>query len=122
MKPVRLMVGASVMSWIVAMALLGTRTGLDVLFGMIGPLVIASSTWVLAERTYRRNPERLMSLMIKAFAVKMVFFGAYVAVVLGVLSVRPVPFVVSFTSYFIALHAMEAFCLRRLLAETRATR
>ena len=31
----------------------------------------------------------------------------------------PVPFVVSFTSYFIALHLAEALCLRRLFAEGR---
>ena len=119
MKPVRLMVGSSVMSWLATTALVGTRTGLDVLLGMIGPLVVASGTWVLAERTHRRNPERLMSLMIKAFAVKMVFFGVYVAVMLKMLSVRPVPFVVSFTSYFAVLHLMEALCLRRLLASGR---
>jgi hypothetical protein len=33
------------------------------------------------------------------------------------LDLRPVPFVVSFTSAFIALHAMEAFSLRRLVME-----
>jgi hypothetical protein len=30
---------------------------------------------------------------------------------------RPTPFVVSFAGYFIALHAMEAFFLRRLFAD-----
>jgi hypothetical protein len=35
---------------------------------------------------------------------------------LGVLSLRPVPFVASFTGYFIALYLAEALCLRRLLA------
>ncbi len=43
----------------------------------------------LMERTYRRNPERLTAVMIAAFAGKMVFFGAYVAVMLRVLSLRP---------------------------------
>jgi len=45
-----------------------------------------------------------------------VFFGAYVGVALGVLSLRSMPFVVSFTSYFIALYVAEALCLRRLFA------
>jgi hypothetical protein len=31
-------------------------------------------------------------------------------------ALRPVPFVASFTSYFIALYAMEALFLRRLLS------
>ena len=54
--------------------------------------------------------------MIAAFAGKMVFFGAYVIVMLRLLSLPPVPFVASFTSYFIALLVMETLCLQRLFA------
>jgi hypothetical protein len=92
---------------------------LEVLLGMTGPLVVASGTWLLMERTYRRNPERLTSLMLKAFAGKMVFFAAYVAVAVRVLSLRPVPFVVSFTASFIAFHLIEALWLRRLFSASR---
>ena len=56
----------------------------------------------------------LTSLMLKLFAGKMVFFAVYVAVMLGVLGLRPVPFVASFTISFIASHLIEAFSLRRL--------
>ena len=60
--------------------------------------------------------------MVQAFAGKLVFFGAYVAVMLKVLSLPPVPFVVGFTTYFIALHLTEALLLRRLFAGgTRAS-
>jgi hypothetical protein len=91
----------------------------EILLGAIAPLVVASGTWVLMERTYTRNPEQLTPLMVKAFAAKMVFFGVYVAVMLRGLSLRPLPFMVSFTSSFVALHLIEAFCLRRLLAGRR---
>lgn len=91
-------------------------TLVDGLLGTIGPLAVAWGSWTLTKRTYRRNPAALTPLMIKAFAVKLLFFGAYVAVMLGVLSRRPVPFVIGFTISFIALHVMEAFRLRRLLA------
>ena len=110
------MVAASLLSWLAVSALAGPGTSMDVLLGMLGPLVVASATWVLVERTYRQDPERLTSLMIQAFAGKLVFFGAYVAVMLEVLSLRPVPFVVSFTTYFVALHLTEALWLRRLFA------
>ena len=43
---------------------------------------------------------------------------AYVAVMLKVLALRPMPFVVSFTSYFIALYFVEALGLRRLMMAT----
>ncbi len=114
MKPVAWMVGASLLSWLAIAALVDRRTSVAVLFGMMGPLVVAAVTWVLSDRTYRRNPEGLTALMITAFGGKMVFFGAYVAVVLKGLSQPTVPFVASFTGYFIALHLCEALLLRRL--------
>jgi uncharacterized membrane protein YdfJ with MMPL/SSD domain len=61
------------------------------------------------------TPERVMGAMIIGFALKFVFFGAYVAVMLGVLSLRPVPFMTAFVSYFIALYAMQALFFRRLI-------
>jgi hypothetical protein len=85
------------------------------LLGMSGPLVAASATWVLMKQTYRRDPGLLTSLMVKLFAGKMVFFAAYVAVMLSLLGLRPVPFVVSFMISFIAVHVIEALSLRRLL-------
>ena len=81
---------------------------------MLGPLVMACTSWVMTERTYKQDPRALTGLMVTAFAFKLVFFGGYVAVMLRVLQLRPVPFAVSFSSYFIALHAAEAICLRRL--------
>jgi hypothetical protein len=117
MKPVQTMAGVAVGSWIAIAAIaagLGRPAGGEILAGMIGPLLAASVSWALAERTYTLQPERLTSLMIAAFAGKIVFFGAYVTVALKVLALRPVPFMLSFTGYFIALYLMEALYLRRL--------
>jgi hypothetical protein len=115
MRPVWWMAGASLCTCFAATVL--ARSGPELFLGMVAPLVVATLTWVLAERTFRRNPERLTALMVTAFGAKMVFFGAYVAIGLKVLSLRPIPFVVSFTSYFVVLHLAEALCLRRLFAE-----
>ena len=108
------MAGASLLSWLMIALIVDRRTSVAVLWGMLGPLAVATVTWVLSERTYRRHPESLTALMITAFGGKMVFFGAYVAVVLEWLSQPAVPFVASFTTYFIALHLCEALLLRRL--------
>lgn len=114
MKAVAWMVGASVLLWLATAPLLDAAARTAVLFGMAGPLSVAVTTLLLAGRTYRRNPEALTGLLIAGFAGKMVFFGAYVAVVLKGLSQPAVPFVVSFTGYFISLHVIEALALRRL--------
>jgi hypothetical protein len=112
-KPVAWMVGASVASGALVCAMV-PDVSVEVLLGMAGPLLVATGSWVLAERTYRRNPIQLTTVMILAFGAKLVFFGAYVAVILSVLSIRPVAFAVSLTCYFIALHLTEAFFLRSL--------
>jgi len=114
MNAVAWMVGASLLPWLASAPLLDAPARMAVLFGMVGPLFVAVTTWLLAQCTYRRNPEALTGLMIAGFAGKMVFFGAYVAVVIKVLSQPAVPFVVSFTGYFVALHMIEALALRRL--------
>ena len=111
------MVGGSVASWLVATVVAGPALMKELLLGMLAPLLVAVVTWELVARTYRRNRERLTGLMITAFAAKMVFFGAYVSVMLLGLSLRPVPFVVSFTAYFIGLHVTEALYLRQLFLE-----
>lgn len=111
------MVGGSVAAWIVAATAVGPALGRELLFGMLAPLVMAVVSWELAERTYRQDPERLTGLMVAAFAGKMVFVGAYVALMLQVLLLRPVPFVGSFTASFIGLLVAEALCLRRLFRD-----
>jgi hypothetical protein len=110
------MIAAGLGTWLAAAVFVDRRTAVEVLLGMLGPLVVVCVTWALMVRTYRTNPAALTSVMTAAFAGKMIVFGAYVAVMLGVLSLRPVPFVASFTSYFIGLYLMQALYLRRMLA------
>jgi hypothetical protein len=115
MKPAAWMAGASLTSWLVMAVSSDGRGEPEVLFGMAGPLASAVGSWVVYERAYSSAPGRLTNAMITALVVKMVFFGGYVGVMVGGLDLRPVPFMVSFAAYFIALHAMEAMFLRRLL-------
>ncbi len=99
-------------------ALPGVESDREVLLGMLAPLAGATATAVLVVRTWAARPDALTPLMIAAFGAKLVFFGAYVAVVLKVLAVRPLPFVISFTTYFIGLHLVEALWLQRFFAST----
>ena len=117
MKPIAYMAVASALTWLVAAVIVDRRTSLEILFGMLGPLAAASGTWFLVAWVYRERPEELTGLMAAAFMLKMIFFGVYVAVMLRVIGFRPVPFVVSFTGYFIGLYLMEALYLKRLFSE-----
>jgi len=116
MKAVASMAAASIACALLAIAIAGRPLAVEVLLGMLAPLVAVSVSWVLTERTYKRDPQRLNGLMLNAFGAKMLFFGGYVGMMLTIVGVRPVPFVVSFTGYFIALYATEALLMRRLFA------
>lgn len=107
---------ASVATCLATAAVLDGPARLAVGFGMVGPLGVAVASWVLIERTFRRRPQQLTGHLTVAFGAKMVFFGLHVAVGLRVLLLPVVPFVVSFASYFIALHLAEALCMRRLFS------
>lgn len=122
MKPVVIMVVASVATWLAATAFIQPRTSMEVFFGMLGPLVGVSATWVLVEWIYRQRPAEMTSLMLAAFLLKAIFFAGYVAIMLRVAGFRPIPFVGSFTGYFIALYLMEALYLKRLFSDAQRER
>ena len=115
MREAAWMAAVAIGSWLAVSATGGDQVNPESFFGMVGPLVGVCVSWLAVQRTHRVAPERVMGVMIIGFALKFVFFGAYVAVMLGVLSFRPVPFMTAFVSYFIALYAMQALFLRRLI-------
>jgi uncharacterized membrane protein YeaQ/YmgE (transglycosylase-associated protein family) len=87
----------------------------EIVLGVTGPVVVAAVAWVLMARTHRAHPERLMPLMIAAFAAKLVVLGAYFIVMLRAFALRPVPFTWAFVGAVIALYSVDTFRLRRLL-------
>lgn len=87
---------------------------LEVLLGMAGPIVVGVGSLVLMDRTYKRSPERLTRLMVRAFLGKLVVFGLYMAAAVGPLALDAIWFAGSFTAAFVVLHLAEALHLQRL--------
>ena len=114
MKPIIPVMVATLGSCLAASAFFDRQTSLAILAGMFGPLIAVTTTWILVAKLYRRHPAAVTQFMLAAFAGKLIFFGMYVTVMLGLLSLRPIPFIASFTSYFIVLYLTEALYLRRL--------
>jgi hypothetical protein len=119
MKLSWVMLAGSILTALGITGMVGIGNSFPIWLGMIGPLAAALATWTAMERAYKRQPESLTPLMVKAFLAKMIFFAAYITVVM-VRGVRPIPFVVSFTIYFLALHITEAIGLHRLTARSRS--
>jgi hypothetical protein len=122
MSPVLWMLGPCLVAWAAASLWAPRAVNPEMFWGMAGPLVSASATWVVTARTYAAAPERLTQVMVLGFGVRVLLFGTYVVGMLRGLGLRPMPFVVSFAGFFIALHVVEAMFLRRLFAEGVAER
>lgn len=89
---------------------------LEVGLGAAAPLAVGVGSLVLMDRVYKRSPERLTRLMVRAFLAKLVFFGIYMTVTVSMLSLDALWFAGSFTVSFVALHLAEALHLQRLFA------
>lgn len=113
-RPLWWMAGTSLGSFLMVGLWFERQAAAPVFFGMLGPLVMAVATWVLTERMFRRNPGGVTALMVAAFGAKMVFVALYLVVMLRLVGVEAMPFVASFTSYFVLLYAIEALYLKRL--------
>ena len=112
LTPVWWMAAGSVLSAGILGAMVSA--GRAVWMGMFGPLAVAAVSWVAMERVYRKDPERLNAVMLRAFAAKLVFFAVYVTAAIRVVRVEPVAFVLSLAGYFIVLHLIEALWMKRL--------
>jgi hypothetical protein len=96
--------------------LLGMELRYEVLFGMLGPLVSALVSWLLMIRQHEKNQLGMTRLLIRALAVKVVFFALYIIVLLNLNLVQPVPFALCFAGFYLILHMVEAMGLHRLQA------
>jgi hypothetical protein len=114
--PIVWMIAGGVGTGVVLAAVFGSRVMPELALGLAGPLLSAVVSWQILERTQRSAPERLTNVMIASFGVKVLLFGLYLVVMLKVLALRPMPFMLSFTGYYVALHVIEAVYLKRLLA------
>jgi hypothetical protein len=100
-----------------ATAVFGAGAGAEIVAGLAAPLLSGSGSATETERTHRLDPQRVLPLLMTAFVVKMLFFGAYVAVMLSVVGLRPLPFALTFVAAFVVLHVIEALQVRRLSAD-----
>jgi hypothetical protein len=114
MKIVWWMISGSIVFSLLLIVILGPGVGLEISFGMLGPFASAIISWIVMQRQYLKRPEALTGIMIKSFALKMLFFAIYITVLLKIGLVRPNPFVISFIGCFILLHGVEAAGLHRL--------
>ena len=112
--PVLPFVVSAMLLWLMITCVAGVDRAGDVLLGVLGPAIAACASWAILTRTHRMAPEESTRTMIMLFMGKAVAFGLYLAAILGLGLVSPVPFIVGFSVSFVVLHVIQTVFLRRL--------
>ena len=89
----------------------------ELFLGMIIPWSISLISIVKTHSVYNLNPEKLINHMTKAMLIKMMSYGLLLIIIFNFISFNPLPFIISFTGYFLALHIIEAFTLRFIIKQ-----
>jgi hypothetical protein len=114
MTPLLWMGAAALGSWLLVTVLAAEPVNPELLLAMAGPLISAGASWLVTERTQRVAPARVIGVFVAAMLAKMVLFAAYIVIMVRLVGLRPVPFVIGFTGFFLGLLGFEALFLKRL--------
>ena len=89
----------------------------EIFLGMVLPWLISLISIVKTRSVYNLNPEKLIKHMTTAMLMKMMSYGLLLIIIFTFISFNPLPFIISFTGYFLTLHITEAFVLRFIFKE-----
>ena len=87
----------------------------EIFLGMIAPLVVGIFSIQISNKVFEKSPEKLTATLSKSFLIKMVLYALFFIVVLSFYAFEPIPFVISFTCFFILFYIIEAVFLQKLL-------
>ena len=91
--------------------------GKEIFLGMFLPWIISLISISKTHSVYNINPEKLIKHMTTAMLMKMLSYGLLLTIIFTFISFNPLPFIISFTGYFLALHIIEAFTLRFIIKQ-----
>ena len=115
-SPVAQMGGVAAVGLAATAALGGSAVYPEAVLGLAGPLAGSVTSWLLMVRAAAKGQAQLLAFMTKAMAAKMLLFPVYVIGLVLLADLRPIPFVLAFTGFFVGLYAVQAWHLKRLVA------
>ena len=86
----------------------------EIFLGMVAPLLISIISIYFVKRGHSISSEKVTAILTKSFLIKMVLFALYFIIILNFYAFEPIPFVVSFTGFFILFYMIEAAFLQKL--------
>ena len=86
----------------------------EIFLGMAAPLLVTILSISFIKRTYFISPRKVTETITKSFLIKMILFGLYFVIILSFYTFEQIPFVSSFTGFFILFYIIEAVFLHKL--------
>ena len=86
----------------------------EVFLGMVAPLLVTIFSIFWIGKVFKIDKEKITATMTKSFFIKMVLFALYFIMILSFYTFKPIPFVLSFTGFFILFYIIEAIFLQKL--------
>ena len=86
----------------------------EIFLGMVSPLLVTIFSIFWIDKVFKTDKEKLTATMAKSFFIKMVLFALYFIIILSFYAFEPIPFVLSFTGFFILFYIIEAVFLQKL--------
>ena len=88
--------------------------GLELFLGWILPVLAGIVTLHFIGSAAQKDPFLVTKILVKGFALKMVYYGATVLILFKLYSFEPIPFICSFSGFFLGLHVLEAVIIKRI--------
>ena len=85
---------------------------LELFLGWFGPVSAGFITMYFVIQAAKIDPYSVTKTLTKGFALKMVFYGLYIIIFFKLYSFKPIPFLCSFSGFFLGLHALEAVIIK----------
>ena len=88
--------------------------GLELFLGWILPVLAGTVTLYFIGSAVQKDSFLVTKTLVKGFILKMIYYGATILTLFKLYSFEPIPFICSFSGFFLGLHALESVIIKRI--------
>ena len=87
----------------------------EIFLGMIIPWIIFLFSVLITQYIHIKLSFNITKYISIAMIMKMILYGIIIVAIFSFMSFNPIPFIISFTGYYLMLHLTEAYIVRSLI-------
>jgi hypothetical protein len=86
----------------------------EIFLGMAAPLLLSIVSIMWSESSFKKSPQHLTNTLVKSFIVRAIFLAVYFILIFTYYDFEQIPFIISFTGFFIIFYVIEALFIQKL--------